>query len=55
MKTTTQTAARKPARSVSLRQRAAAHKAWATRRHAEMVELQDGIEEQLEAMALGLA
>lgn len=53
MKTTT--TARKSALSVSDRQRAAARKAWATRRHAAMVEIQDGIEEQLEAMALGLA
>lgn len=44
----------RPARTVSDRQRAAAHKAWATRRYAAMVELQDGIEEALAALAAGL-
>lgn len=46
--------ARKTSRAVSERQRAAAHKAWQTRRYAEMVARQDGIEEALEAAARGL-
>ena len=46
MKTTSKT--------ISIRQQKAARKAWVTRRYAEMVALQDGIEEALEALARGL-